>query len=299
MATSGPRDVMTWEVFRELEPAPPGVAIPRWGGPGDGHGDGTPKMGELRLPDGHGPHPVAMIVHGGCWSSIAGPGYVSRLAEAVRDLGWATWSPAFLRADDRGGAWPGMMADAGRALDHLRAFGPEYELDLRRIVTIGHSSGGHLALWLAARAALPRSGDGSRLRGRDPLGVTAVVGLAPICGLLDFHTRTDRGCPDSAVSDLLGGDPEHVPERRGLADPETRVPLGVPQLLLTGALDETVPTAHVERYARMATEAGDTVQAVEIPAAGHFELVSPEHQSWRTRTGPAIRDFLSGVTAPK
>jgi acetyl esterase/lipase len=217
------------------------------------------------------------------------------MADALTGFGWATWSPSFLRVGDRGGAWPGMMEDVGRSLDLLRELGLEYELDLRRVATIGHSSGGHLALWLAARTALPSSGDGVRLRGSDPLGVAAVVGLAPITGLLDFHTRADRGCPRAAVADLLGGAPARVPTRRALADPQALVPLGVPQLLLTGGLDDTVPTAHVEGYARAAAAAGDRVELIEVPDAGHFELVAPDHESWGARTGPAIREFLARV----
>lgn len=286
---SGGHEVMTWETFRQLEPARPAVAIARQDGSGD--------RGELRTPRGAGPHPVAVVVHGGCWSAIAGPAYMSHLAEALTELGWAAWSPAFLRADDPGGSWPGMLEDVGEALDDLRIFGAEHDLDLGRVVTIGHSSGGHLALWLAARAAIPPSGDGARLRGLDPLRVAAVVGLAPIADLRDFHARPDRGCPPSAVSDLLGGPPATVPGRSALVDPAALVPIGVPQLLITGALDATVPTSHVRGYARRAAAAGDSVVAIEVPSAGHFELVAPRHDTWVARTGPAIADFLAEVLA--
>ncbi len=291
MSTDDTPRPIEWEAFRALEPAAAGVSIAREDGPA------TP--GQLRLPAGPGPHPVAVVVHGGCWSAIADPDYMSHLSDALTRFGWATWSPTFVRRDDVGGAWPGMLEDVGRAFDHLRTFAEPYRLDLSRIVTVGHSSGGHLALWLAARPSLRTSGDGARLRGVDPLRPIGVVGLAPITDLGDFHARSDRGCPASAVSDLLAGEPDRRPDRMALADPAGLLPIGVPQLLLSGELDWTVPTAHVERYARCAAASGDPAEAHEVPDAGHFELVWPGHATWRAVTAPAIRRFLEAAIAAR
>lgn len=275
-----------WEDFEQVAPDTSGDRI-AWGG-------GPLAFGDLRLPDGPGPHPVAVVVHGGCWQSLAELGYVSHLAGALAEEGWATWSLEFRRLDDEGGAWPGMLQDVGNGLDHLRTLAEEWPLDLDRVVTVGHSSGGHLALWLAARADLPSTGTAAPLRGSDPLPVHGVIGLAPICDLVDLHGRTDQGCPESSVSDLLEGEPAEQPERLALVDPSSRLPLGVPQLLLTGTLDETVPLAHVRTYGAKALAAGDPVTTKEVPDAGHFEVVAPWDPTWPV-TLAALRAFLGQV----
>lgn len=269
---SNPQPPMTWEEFQELEAALPGRRI-AWG-------NEERAYGELRLPEGPGPHPVGVLVHGGCWSSIADLGYLGHLAEALCAQGWATWSPEFRRTDDAGGEWPNTLHDVGRGLDYLRVLAEAHPINLAQVVTIGHSSGGHLALWLAARPGLPDSEQARPLRGEAPLAVRGVVGLAPISDLLDFNERETSGCPPTSVADLLGGDPREHADRVHLADPAARLPLGVPQLLLTGALDATVPPEHVRIYGDRARAAGDVVSIVEIDGAGHFEVVAPGHPTW-------------------
>ena len=288
--SEGATGPMTWEDFRERTPARPGERIARRDGPG--------IRGELRLPAGGGPHPVAVIVHGGCWSDIANASYMADLAEALTSFGWATWLPEFLRLGDAGAAWPGMLEDVGRALDRVRALASDHPLDVTRVVTVGHSSGGHLALWLAGRPHLNPDGDGARLRGDDPVRPCGVIGVAPITDLRDFHAREDRGCPRTAVSDLLGGTPDAVPSRAALADPGAGRPIDVPCLLVTGALDDTVPTPHARTWARDEAKAGEAVRVVEVAGAGHFELVAPEHPTWSARTGPEIRAFLARFETP-
>ncbi|MDT8369430.1 MAG: peptide-methionine (S)-S-oxide reductase MsrA [Longimicrobiales bacterium] len=277
---------LTWDEFRR-RPTPEGGERVAWG-------SGPRAFGELRLPEGSAPHPVAVLVHGGCWSTTADLGYMRHLAAAFVDEGWATWSLAFPRVGEPGGGWPGTPVAAGRALDHLRHLSDRLPLDLDRVVIAGHSSGGHLALWLAARPGLPRSGEGGRLRGEAPLGVRGVIGFAPIVGLADFHTRVERGCPRSAVADLLGGDPADHPGRLSLADPGARLPLGVPHLLVSGGRDAIIPRAHLERYVEQARAADDLVHWRVISGAGHFEIVEPRTPAGSEAWG-SVRDFLAEV----
>jgi acetyl esterase/lipase len=123
---------------------------------------------------------VAVLVHGGCWvSDYPGAELVAWLADALRAQGVAVWSITYRRVglerNTMGGGYPATFLDAGAALDYLRVVAPRHGLDLSRVVTTGHSAGGHLALWLAARPRLPAD---SPLRVAAPLPVKAVVSLA-------------------------------------------------------------------------------------------------------------------------
>ncbi len=226
------------------------------------YGPESEQFADLYLPDGDGPFPVVVLIHGGCWRSIAGAGYTSHLAEELTTFGWAVWNLEFRRIDQPGGAWPGILDDVRAGALHLRAVAAEYALDLDRVVTAGHSSGGHLALWLA-----------SELEPLQP--VRGVVALAAIADLQDFHARTERGCGSGIVPALLGGDPLERADRMRRASPAERLPLGVRQLLVTGREDRTVPLAHTEAYAERARRSGDTVEILAVPRAGHFEVVAP------------------------
>jgi acetyl esterase/lipase len=139
------------------------------------YGDDPLQFGELRLPEGEGPFPVVIVIHGGCWLSAYDLGYMSALADALTVAGVATWSIEYRRVGDEGGGWPGTFQDVADAADHLFEIASEYDLDLDRVAAVGHSAGGHLALWLAGRKWL----DGEDpLRGEGPLALNGVVALA-------------------------------------------------------------------------------------------------------------------------
>src|SRR5439155_8576098 len=138
------------------------------------------QFGELRLPKGRGPFPVAIVIHGGCWRSDYDLKHVGPLAGALTERGIATWTIEYRRIGDPGGGWPGTFEDVAQAADHLRALARRYPLDLHHVVAIGHSAGGHLALWLAARPGLPPD---AALASADPLPISGVVGLAAISDL--------------------------------------------------------------------------------------------------------------------
>ena len=257
------------------------------------YGPGADQFGELRLPAGQGPWPVAVVVHGGCWQSIADLEYMNAFAMALNDMGWATWSLEFRRIDQPGGAWPGILGDVAAGLDHLRVLGEEFPLDLDRVVAAGHSSGGHLALWLAGRDGLPPDAPGgARLRGPDPLPVRGVVGLAPIADLLDYD-RYSR-CGPRAASAFLGEDPADRGERFLLSDPVSLGPHQGVNLVLFGEADPIVPPDHGRAYEERAAAAGQAVRRLTVPAAGHFELIAPWTGPWG-RVEAALRTFLDEV----
>lgn len=273
------QEPMTWGAMQEAvqERAAAGAAeraalrIP--------YGQGAHRYGELSLPPGPGPHPVAVVVHGGCWLSIADLSYMREYARALTRNGWATWNLEFRRIDQEGAAWPAILEDVAAGADHLRELARHHPLDLERVVATGHSSGGHLALWLAGREQIP--GDlpvGRALRGTDPLPLRGVVALAPITALEDFQRRSHR-CGATIVDDFLGGGATRE-ERRRISDPGALLPLGTPQLLVMGEVDPIVPVSHGEAYRMQAAALGEPVEVAVIPGAGHFELVAPWTGPW-------------------
>jgi acetyl esterase/lipase len=232
------------------------------------------QFGELRLPEGAGPHPVAILIHGGCWLAAYDLAYVSALADALAAGGVATWSVEYRRVGDEGGGWPGTFADVGAAADFVRRLALEHPLDMGRVVAVGHSAGGHLALWLAARAGLAA---GDELRGEAPLALRGVVALAGITDLAAYAAPTGCG---AAVPGLLGGPPDEHPERLLRSSPIAMLPLGVPAVLVTAEHDVIVPAEQASSFAAASAAAGDRVELREVAGAGHFELVNPAHPTF-------------------
>ncbi len=249
------------------------------------YGRGPLQFGELRLPDGAGSHPVALVIHGGCWLAEYDLGYMSSFAAALGSEGIATWSIEYRRVGNDGGGWPGTFEDVAAAADHLRKIAADHHLDLARVVAVGHSAGGHLALWLAARNRLPSN---DPLRGPAPLDLAGVVSLAGIPDLAGF--ASPEGC-GAAVSGLLGGRPADHPERLRRVSPIRMVPSGVPQVLVIGELDPIVPRAQADDYLAAAGGAVGNVGLKEVAGVGHFELVNPACEAWPT-VKAAIHEML-------
>ena len=180
------------------------------------YGQAPPQFGELRLPPGRGPFPVAVVLHGGCWLSLyADLHNADALADALRDEGIAIWNVEYRCVDQDGGGWPGTFLDAGAATDHVRALAADHDLDLDRTVSIGHSAGGHLALWTGARHRLQRS---SPLWTSDPLPLRGTVVLAGPGDLKRFTPHADAECRQGVVSELLGGPGYHPKSLKRVSD---------------------------------------------------------------------------------
>jgi acetyl esterase/lipase len=255
------------------------------------YGADPSQYGELRVPSGPGRHPVAILIHGGCFkAAYATLRDLAPMGDALKAMGIASWNVEYRRLGDPGGGWPGTYLDVGRAVDHVRALADSHPLDLRRIVVVGHSAGGHLAMWAAARARLP---DGSDLQVTAPLPVRGVLDLA---GPVDM-TANIRGyealCRDTVITDLLGGTPATVPDRYQHASAINLLPLGIPQVLLMGDHEEFFPRPIAETYVRTARVAGDPVELIVIPRVGHFEIASPRATPW-PRVASVIRSLLDG-----
>lgn len=248
------------------------------------YGQDDLQYGELRLPKGKGPFPVAVVIHGGCWvAKFATLQNTAALADALRDAGFATWNVEYRRLDNAGGGWPGTFADIAGATDIVRRIAEEHPLDLSRVVTVGHSAGGHLALWAGARSRLPTS---SPLYRDSPLRLRAAVALGGPGDLRAFREYDETICGAPVIDQLMGGAPETVGDRYAQGSPAELLPFGVRQVLIVGLDDGVMPPPEREAYAARATKAGDRAEIVEVPG-GHFEVIAPTSAAW-----PKVRDTL-------
>jgi acetyl esterase/lipase len=260
---------MTEHIFATPVPAAD-VRIP--------YGSGEFHFGDLRLPRTSGPGlwPVVIVIHGGFWRAKYDLEHIGHACAALTAEGVATWSIEYRRNGNEGGGWPGTFQDVGAATDHLREIASEHNLDLTRVVVIGHSAGGHLALWVAGRH---RIAEGDPLYSPNPLPVKAAVSLA---GVADLDLSWEMNLSNGATEEFLGGSPDEEPERYSVASPRELLPLGVPQALIHGTEDDAVPYEISEKYHAAAIAAGDEVTLVTLPGTGHFELIDPKMPEWRT-----------------
>jgi len=239
--------------------------------------DSAVQFGDLRLPDSDSPsagYPVAIFIHGGAWMADWTKDYSSRFVEALTQVGIATWDLEFRRMGNIGGGYPGTFLDVAAGADHLKNLVETYHLDLDRVVAVGHSSGGHLALWLAGRKNLPAT---SQLHVAAPLPLVGVVSLAGVNDLersLELGNRTD-------VLDLIGAESQQAAGPRfAETNPGRLLPFGIPQALIVGTRDAKWRIAMTREYAAAAQAAGDTVDMELIEGADHFDVIDPE--------GPAV-----------
>jgi acetyl esterase/lipase len=254
------------------------------------YGPDSLQFGDLRLPEGPGPFPVAVVIHGGCWvSRFASVTNSTPISDALRDAGIATWNIEYRRLDSPGGGWPNTFLDVARATDHLRALARQYRLDLARVITIGHSAGGHLAVWLAAADKVPAASEIAR---RDPLPLKGAIALAGIVDLADFRTYSRTTCGD-VVDPLMGGTPEQFPDRYAAGSPTRLFPLSVPHAQVVGSEDRIMPSRAREAHEAAAKSSGSAFELVVIPDASHHEVMSPRSAAW-----PAILSVVRRMLAP-
>lgn len=267
-AQDQPYQPINWQAIADLPLPSPDFTLK--------YGTDSLQFGELRLPkQGKGPFPVIVVVHGGCWLSAYNLNYMSHVSAALTEAGYATWNIEFRRVGDTGGGWPGTFQDVALATDFVRELAKTYSVDSKRVAVIGHSAGGHLALWLANRKQLPSS---SPLYTKNPLKLKGAIALAGIPDLATYGTQ--QGSCNEAVPQLMGGTAAEYPERYAQASPQQMRLGAVPSRLVQGAKDPIVPVSQAENFAKKAIAASADSKVILLPEAGHFDLVAPQAPFW-------------------
>ena len=249
------------------------------------------QFGELWVPAGKGRFPVVVLIHGGCWQAeLPGTILMDYMAADLRAKGVAVWNLEYRRIGHSGGGYPGTFLDVAAGVDKLRGLAKARNLDLSRVVVAGHSAGGQLAAWTAARGRLPKT---SPLYVAEPLPIRAAVTIDGINDLKAYRAEGPGRCGEPrTVDDLVKGAPQQTPYAD--TSPRELLPTKVPQVVMSGALDPIVPVKFARDYAAAAMRLGTRTELVVYPDAGHFEPIDPA-----TSAGRAVDDKLVALARGK
>jgi acetyl esterase/lipase len=240
------------------------------------YGPHRSNVGDLWLPaERTSRAPVVVLIHGGFWRAVYTKRLMNGLAEAVVERGWAAWNIEYRRLGflGGGGGWPRTLSDVAAAIDHVAVM--DGAVDPTRVVTCGHSAGGQLALWAAARGRLRVGSPGDRV-------VVKVRGAVSLAGVVDLKEADRLGLGSDATAGFLGGHWEQQEERYRCSSPMALLPIGVPQVLVHGTQDAVVPPSMSENYESQATKHGDAVRYIPVDGVGHRDLIDPRGIGWTT-----------------
>ncbi len=236
------------------------------------YGPAASQVGDLYLPKQSVRPPVICLLHGGFWRLPYGRDQMVPLAEDLIRRGYAAWNLGYRRLGEKGGGWPNTLQDTSDGIELLAKLNDHGAgVDLGRVVTVGHSAGGHLALWLAGPRRFRTDTAALKVK------VMAAVGQAPAADLKRVYALN---CSNGVARELTGGSPDEFPERYALGSPMALLPLHVPQLVVHGTADDCVPVEMGRDYVSAARAAGDLAEFVEFPGMGHFEHLDPKGKAW-------------------
>ncbi|MDP9050423.1 MAG: alpha/beta hydrolase [Acidobacteriota bacterium] len=246
------------------------------------YGPGPQQFGDLWLPATPNP-PLVVFFHGGWWKSEYDLGYAGYVCSALKQAGIATWSVEYRRGGSTGGGWPTTFQDVATGFNFVSTIVKSHPLDLTRVITMGHSAGGHLAFWVAGMHHLDTAGE---LHIAAPS--VALRGAIALAGAVDLQLTIDLSGygvfshDKQEVYNLMGGTPHDHPDRYKQADPAALLPFNIPQILIQGTDDDQIPPQLPARYAEKARRIGDTATVTIIPNSDHFDVVDPESKAWPT-----------------
>ena len=248
------------------------------------YGTNELNFGELRLPKGPGPHPVVVLIHGGCWKAqlqgldprATSLDLLRPIAASLTDSGFTTWNIEYRRVGNEGGGWPGTYHDIGEAIDFLRTISSKHSLDLKRVLVAGHSAGGQLAFWAAARAKLTES---NPLYKKLPLPLTAVLNLDGPIDMKAAAPFAEQFCGFQAIHDFLGGSADQLPDRYAAGSASSFLPLGIRQEIVVGKLLAGI-REQISNYEKDAKSHGDHISVLDLEQAGHFGFLFPRSEHW-------------------
>ncbi|NAZ76775.1 alpha/beta fold hydrolase [Kineococcus sp. T13] len=244
-------------------------------------GDHPRQVSDLWLPAGERREAIVVLVHGGGWDAGTDRRDLNALVADLVQRGWPVLNVDY-RGNGDGGGWPGTFTDLATAVDMAAEAAAEHGLPLERTAVVGHSAGGHLAVWAAARHTLAAGEPGAGPR-------VVPVATAAMAGVLHPTALGEDG-GDPNVQLLFGGPPSAVDERYAVGDPTRRVPLGMPLLVLHGTADDTVPPSQAQEFAQAAQAAGDRVDLRLLEGVSHGDPKEPEGATF-----PQVREWLESV----
>ncbi len=250
------------------------------------YGSNPLQFGELRVPSGKGPFPLVIMIHGGCWERQLSPDVpeaitsfrlLSPAATSLTAHGYATWNIEYRRVGDDGGGWPNTFLDVGVATDFVRSIAHEHHLDLGHVIILGHSSGGQLALWDAARFKLPNP---SPLYTQHPLEVQGAVSIDGPPDLAAFWPLQQQMCDAPVITRLMGGSPVEQPNRYTQGAIAGLMPNQVPQFLI-GRKEPASLLAIAQQYTANAKSKGEDVTLRVQTGSSHFDSINPQTEDWK------------------
>jgi acetyl esterase/lipase len=241
------------------------------------------NFAELRLPDGPGPFPFLFVIHGGFWQSAYDLSHIGHLCAALTSEGIITCNLEYRRLGDVGGGWPGTFQDVCLATDHiLGTISSDSRVDETRTAVLGHSAGGHLALWLASRHLISEA---SVLHVAQKRRLGSAISLAGVC---DLRAAWNQRLGNGVVSRFMSGTPDQYPDRYDAGSPIELLPAGMKQVLVHGTADNTVPVSQSEKFVERAEQVGEHPILVKLDGVGHFELIDPDSDAWSAVVGAVL-----------
>ena len=247
------------------------------------YGNDPQQFAELRLPDGPGPFPLLFVIHGGFWQSVYDLKHISSLCTAFTNKGVITCNLEYRRIGNPGGGWPGTFQDVSLATDQImETISSDPRVDVARTAVMGHSAGGHLALWLASRHRIPKA---SPLHCAQKHRLVHAISLAGVC---DLRTAWKQRLGNGAVAKLMGGTPDQYPDRFDAGSPIELLPSESRQVLIHGTDDDIVPFSQSQKFVERAEQLGERPTLVKLDDVGHFELIDPESDAWSALTRAVI-----------
>jgi acetyl esterase/lipase len=239
------------------------------------YGSDPNQIAEFRFPDGKGPFPLLFVVHGGFWQSLYDLAHIGHLCAAFTSQGIITCNIEYRRIGNPGGGWPGTFQDISLATRSiLKTRSSDSRFDLTHTAIIGHSAGGHLALWLVGSHRVSRD---SPLYHNQKLAIASAISLG---GVTDLRLAWQQKLGHGIVNRLMGGTPDEHPDRYDAGSPIQLLPMGARQVLIHGANDDIVPVSQSEAFVQRAEKLGDRSTLVKLDGTGHFELIDPESRTW-------------------
>ena len=241
------------------------------------YGSAPSQFAQLFRPEGPGPFPIVVLVHGGCWTvEFGGIKQMHNVAGALAARGIAVWNVEYRRVDEEGGGYPGTYLDMNAALEKLVAIAPTYQLDTARMLAMGHSAGGQLVQWIAGRSRIPRS---SPLFQPSLLAVKNIISLGGLADLRSERALIKSSC-DRHIEQLTGLPSAMRPDVYADTNAAELMPNGSRTVLITGALDTVSPPRAAEDYAARARLAGDQAEVLILPGASHYDEIVASSFAW-------------------